>query len=274
MKCRILESNECIVTSNYGARILNGKNNNHYGIDVVKEGYQLDYIVAHSDGIVNTLVDNKSNSKGNGSYGNYVIIKHKNNYSTLYAHMKKGLLVKSGDSVKQGQRIGFMGDSGDAYGAHLHFEVRKNNKRIDPTKYLDSDFEMNQNINNNLYKIGDVVQIDGVYVSSTSKIKLKPKITEGIITHIIEGVNNPYLLDNGYIGWINDDCIVKEKSKYLSNKKYKGNSIVDALKQININSSYANRKEIAEKNGIVDYKGTRKQNILMLNLLKSGILKY
>ena len=180
MKCRILESNECIVTSNYGARILNGKNNNHYGIDVVKEGYQLDYIVAHSDGIVDTLVDNKSNSKGNGSYGNYVIIKHKNNYSTLYAHMKKGLLVKSGDSVKQGQRIGFMGDSGDAYGAHLHFEVWKDGVRINPENYINSNLYTEET--KQKYKVGDKVTINGVFISSESTEKLNPLIKTGTIT--------------------------------------------------------------------------------------------
>ena len=50
--------------------------------------------------------------------------------------MATGLLVKIGEKVCKGQRIGYMSDSGDAYGKHLHFEVWKNNNRIDPTKYL------------------------------------------------------------------------------------------------------------------------------------------
>lgn len=58
------------------------------------------------------------------------------------------------------------------------------------------------------YKIGDVVTINGVYVSSTSANKLRPLKTKGTITKIVEGARNPYLLDNGNIGWVNDACIV------------------------------------------------------------------
>ena len=58
------------------------------------------------------------------------------------------------------------------------------------------------------YKVGDVVNINGVYVSSMSTEKLRPAITRGTITRIIEGANNPYLLDDGNIGWVNDGCIV------------------------------------------------------------------
>jgi hypothetical protein len=48
--------------------------------------------------------------------------------------------VKKGQKVKKGDIIGYMGDSGNAYGKHLHFEVWKDNKRINPTFYLTQDF--------------------------------------------------------------------------------------------------------------------------------------
>lgn len=68
-----------------------------------------------------------------GGYGNYVVIDHGNGYKTLYAHMLNGsLLVKAGDVVKQGQRIGTMGSTGRSTGTHLHFEVFKDGKRTDP----------------------------------------------------------------------------------------------------------------------------------------------
>lgn len=57
------------------------------------------------------------------------------------------------------------------------------------------------------HKVGDIVTINGVYVSSDSTDKLVPAITTGTITKIIEGARNPYLLDNGNIGWVNDGCI-------------------------------------------------------------------
>lgn len=58
------------------------------------------------------------------------------------------------------------------------------------------------------YKVGDVVNINGVYVSSMSTERLNPAITKGTITKIVDGARNPYLLDNGNIGWVNDDCII------------------------------------------------------------------
>ncbi len=60
---------------------------------------------------------------------------------------------------------------------------------------------------------------------------------------------------------------------YYPKCSYKGNSIVDGLKSINVNSSFANRVKIANKNGIKIYLGTAKQNTTLLNLLKQGKLK-
>lgn len=202
MKCRVLNNRHCEITQGYS--------DNHKAVDITGGGYTLDYVVAHSDGKVVFFQDGLGNMKGstgNASYGNCVKIDHGNGYSTLYAHMKKGLLVKNGQEVKKGTRLGYMSDSGNAYGAHLHFEVRKDEVRINPTEYLDKD----------LY--------------------------------------------------------VKEEIKYLSNSNYKGVSIVDALKQIKVDSSYNYRSKLAKANGINNYRGTAEQNTKMLNLLKQGKLK-
>lgn len=69
-----------------------------------------------------------------------------------------------------------------------------------------------------------------------------------------------------------DDGYRINEIKYLENKTYKGVSIVDALKEINIDSSYNNRKNLANKNNITNYKGTATQNTKLLNLLKQGKL--
>lgn len=131
---RVLLNAENQITDAFG--------NNHNGVDVVKKYNQLDTIIAHSDGLViltQTGIPNAKGSTGTRSYGNYVKIKHDNGYYTLYAHLKD-VYVKNGKRVKKGEKIGFMGDSGNAYGAHLHFEVRNpNNKVINPTYYLDHD---------------------------------------------------------------------------------------------------------------------------------------
>ncbi|HOB35839.1 MAG TPA: M23 family metallopeptidase [Bacillota bacterium] len=69
------------------------------------------------------------------SYGNYVVIDHGNGYSTLYAHARK-LLVSQGQKVSKGQRIAEVGKTGDATGNHLHFEVQRNGKPIDPLQFF------------------------------------------------------------------------------------------------------------------------------------------
>ena len=65
----------------------------------------------------------------------------------------------------------------------------------------------------------------------------------------------------------------KTKSKTIKKTTYKGNSIVDGLKSVGVNSSYDNRKKIAQANGIKNYTGTAKQNTELLNKLKKGTLK-
>lgn len=67
-------------------------------------------------------------------YGNLIILKHNNTYLTAYAH-NQTLLVKEDQAVKKGQKIAEMGSS-DADRVKLHFEVRKQGKPVDPTKYL------------------------------------------------------------------------------------------------------------------------------------------
>lgn len=273
MECRILKNKQCIITQNYS--------NNHKSIDIVGNNYTLDYIISHSDGIIVEIQDGISNIKdsiGLIAYGNYVKIFHGNGYYTLYAHLQNNLPVKLNQTIKKGETIGYMWDSGNAYGKHLHFEVFKDNNKINPTEYLNKDLPtIPVDIPNNLkYQIGNIVEINGVYISSTSNEKLRPLINKGKITRIIENAKNPYLLDDGRIGWVNNDTIINKESsiKYLSNKTYKGTSIVDALKEINIDSSYQYRKQLAQINNINNYQGTKEQNITMLNLLKQGLLKY
>ncbi|EAL58270.1 M23/M37 peptidase domain protein [Wolbachia endosymbiont of Drosophila ananassae] len=69
----------------------------------------------------------------NGGYGNYIKIKHKNEYSTCYAHISRfSGDIKLGSKVKQGQIIAYVGSTGVATGPHLHYEVIYNGKHIDP----------------------------------------------------------------------------------------------------------------------------------------------
>jgi septal ring factor EnvC (AmiA/AmiB activator) len=68
-------------------------------------------------------------------YGNLIILDHGNDYYTLYAHVAD-ILVKEGDDIRQGQRIGTVGDTGSLSGARLYFEVRYQGKPQDPEQWL------------------------------------------------------------------------------------------------------------------------------------------
>jgi murein DD-endopeptidase MepM/ murein hydrolase activator NlpD len=70
-----------------------------------------------------------------GGYGNYTCIDHGGGLATCYGH-QSGYAVSLGSSVSQGQVIGYVGNTGHSFGAHLHFEVRINGAPVDPLGYL------------------------------------------------------------------------------------------------------------------------------------------
>jgi murein DD-endopeptidase MepM/ murein hydrolase activator NlpD len=71
----------------------------------------------------------------NGGYGNMTLLNHGNGLSTLYGH-QSSINVSEGQSVTQGQVIGYVGSTGKSTGCHLHFEVRVSGNPVDPTGYL------------------------------------------------------------------------------------------------------------------------------------------
>ncbi len=70
-----------------------------------------------------------------GGYGRAIIVEHPNGYETLYGHCSK-ILVNRGQNVKRGEQIGKVGTTGVSTGPHVHFEVKKNGKRMNPEKVL------------------------------------------------------------------------------------------------------------------------------------------
>ena len=247
MKCRVLEKKECEVTQGYSA--------SHNAIDIVGGGYTLDNVVVHSSGKVIFHQDgygNEKGSTGNASYGNCIKLDHGNGYATLYAHMRKGLKVKFGEQVNAGQVIGYMSDSGNANGGHLHFEVWKDGVRINPTEYLDKDLYVENK--KSLDEIANDV-IEGKYGNYPER---KEKLEA-------EGYNYSEVQNR-----VNE---LVNKVVYLSNPNYTGLSIVDALNQIGIDSSFGYRTKLAYANGITNYVGSAEQNTRMLEMLKNGTLK-
>ncbi len=125
-------------------RITQGYKSGHKAVDLGREHLTGEPVIAHSAGKIvfcQTGQKNNKGAKGNASYGNCVKIDHGDGYATLYAHLA-AVKVKNGETVKQGKVIGTMGNTGNSYGIHLHFEVRKNNVHIDPTPYLEEDLPL------------------------------------------------------------------------------------------------------------------------------------
>jgi murein DD-endopeptidase MepM/ murein hydrolase activator NlpD len=94
-------------------------------------------IYATAQGVVRT-----AGNLGNG-YGNHVIINHGYQYTTLYGHMFR-IKVRQGQSVKRGEVIGYVGNTGKSTGPHLHYEVMKGGKHLDPIYFFYNDLTPEQ----------------------------------------------------------------------------------------------------------------------------------
>lgn len=122
------------VTSGFGVRIdpITGVKDKHNGVDFAKSG-----TVAINAAAAGTV----SQSYLSKSYGEVVFVAHNlegKTYETVYAHMRSGSrTVRVGDHVKQGQRLGYMGNTGYSTGQHLHFELHEGRWNIDKTKAVD-----------------------------------------------------------------------------------------------------------------------------------------
>lgn len=120
------------IASYFGYRIdpIYKVNKFHAGLDF--SAPQGTPIVATGDGIV------KMTKKSKRGYGNTIEIDHGYGYHTFYAHTKT-ILVKRGEKVKRGQVIGTVGNTGKSTAPHLHYEVRKNNRTVNPIYYFYND---------------------------------------------------------------------------------------------------------------------------------------
>ncbi|TCS95570.1 LysM peptidoglycan-binding domain-containing M23 family metallopeptidase [Hazenella coriacea] len=112
------------ITSNFGWR--NGRQ--HKGIDI--------WSAAKSGAVIRSSLDGVVTQAGySGGYGNLVVVDHGGGWVTYYAHLSK-ISVSKGESVQTGQSLGNMGQTGNATGYHLHFEVRKDGQALNPLSVL------------------------------------------------------------------------------------------------------------------------------------------
>lgn len=118
----------CVVTSRFGGRYINGSYEVHTGVDFGAAAGTSVYAAAGGTVIVAGVI-------GNGNYGKLVVIDHGNGFKTYYAHNSK-LLVSVGDVVEQCDKIALSGNTGRSTGPHVHFEVRYNNVAVNPFLYM------------------------------------------------------------------------------------------------------------------------------------------
>ena len=116
------------LSSAYGYRThpISGRRQFHQGVDLA--GLKNDPVEAVASGLVTW-------SGTRSGYGMLIEVDHRNGYRTRYGHNQENM-VNVGELVKQGQVIAKMGSTGRSTGPHVHFEVLKDGKKIDPKKYL------------------------------------------------------------------------------------------------------------------------------------------
>lgn len=119
------------LTSGYGLREnpTGGGEEFHYGLDIAAaEGTE---ITAFADGTVRASGDSNS-------YGKYIIIDHVNGTASLYAHLSRAD-VQVGDAVTMGEPIAAVGQTGNATGPHLHFELQQGGAFVNPIYYVEAE---------------------------------------------------------------------------------------------------------------------------------------
>ena len=117
-----------VVSSGFGYREhpVEGEERFHYGIDLAADtGTE---VRCFADGTVTAVGESSS-------YGKYCIVEHEGGFSTLYAHCSR-ITVSSGAAVSGGGKIAEVGETGIATGPHLHFELQKDGKYLNPIYYL------------------------------------------------------------------------------------------------------------------------------------------
>ena len=239
----VLKNQNEKITSNYGNRSSYMQDrlvsDFHKGIDLIDKNEKNDHIIAFEDGIVIETRDSVEGYDATKSAGNYVYIKHDNNYTTRYLHMKLGSVrVKKGDKVKKGSIIGYTGATGYVTGTHVHFEIRNNNIAEDPLPYLEG---KNKIIKTKIY-LGTQVTKD----TTKDQIMIKENVTDlrvrespngKILGYINPGIYNIISKDtkDGYDWYqIDTDNYIAYDPKWATIYLKENNLNIDLEKQIEI----------------------------------------
>ena len=205
------------VSSEQGYRFhpITFKRQGHGGMDITANVGTKVRVMADGEVVkVGWNVKKQSNGKVTG-YGRYIVVKHKNGYYSLYAHLEKdGSLVKAGDKVSDGDVIATSGNTGGSTGPHLHLEViqanslgeifkseNKKNPRDfgDLQKFLNNESQTNIEIKNSDDHVGNIEELsnqikdnysEGIEWARERIIYMKENNRDGIFDKHIEGMEN------------------------------------------------------------------------------------
>lgn len=152
------------------------------------------------------------------SYGNYVVIATEDGKVILMAHMESKAVPAEGSAIRAGDVVGIMGTTGNSTGVHCHIEVENSNtwaydsNLLKPSDYIDfSNYSGSEPAPSGSYKVGDAVVFSTCYRSSDAPISQAIQAKDmqrnhGVITKVLAGAQNPYLLDKD-LCWVNDGDI-------------------------------------------------------------------
>ena len=192
------------------------KPNSHRAVDLGwRSNEEQNKVYANCEGVVAEIQDGLGNirgASGTKSWGNYVLIKHPNGMYTRYAHLQSGIPVSKGQSVNEHTVIGIIGNTGNSYGRHLHFEVAtgySSSTRINPTPYLTQ--PVYAKVEGKIYRTYDNVKNKWLPCVTIGTNDYAGNFGDGVSGLQIEGLRYRVhdKVKNKWLGWItsynNDD---------------------------------------------------------------------
>lgn len=208
----VLEKGVHYLTSDYKTR--NKKRPNHNGMDMIGKFYAKDYIISIDKGEV-------VNAKYDSSKGYFVEVKHTNGYISVYYHLKKdSFKVKKGDNIVKGQVLGYMGNTGNSRGTHLHFGVKTSKGTyVDPKPYLMGEKSFNPNEKKNYTGEYPKLPTRGYFYYKYDKKKKKYVIVDKgaevvKLQKLLNWANDAKIKTDGLLGKDTDKQIRAYQKKY------------------------------------------------------------
>lgn len=199
----------CRVSSPFGPRMLNGKEDYHAGIDLVTITDDKRLVAPCNGTVVQSRIVPKNPTDDTWEWGNYVRIDSDDGYQVFMCHMDERR-VAVGQKVIAGETIvGIQGNTGYSFGSHCHFEVRKNGAVVNPAPLLGIPNQAGvyyTQMSSLKFKKGDKIAFTGsqqyYYSSSSSPISASPCHAE--VTDVYPKGRHPYHVVGSTVhGWVN-----------------------------------------------------------------------